>query len=260
MHTPEVMAAELGTAVGVEVAGQSLEEVLEQVKQAVATVQKVTLPEYHGPTMGDSFVESAELTDNEGQPVQVLTSVTELASQVLGHDADSDPVLAESLYVDRAGKRWWVRIDDMLDPGGFVRSYLSASAHGGIQQKITVRMRMRLKNDTAQSLGETVEALLLEQDYGYLEESHAEARGQSIGVNGNYSPVPGGAGSLGSDRSGGVRAAVGTQLTEAQAQGQFRSDGQDPARVRAGDRGDPRTRRDQQPAPPRTRERPRARY
>ncbi|WP_020386860.1 hypothetical protein [Kribbella catacumbae] len=219
-HSAQVMAAELGKAVGLAVAEQRLDEVLVQAEEVVATVQKVSLPEYDETTMGDSLVESAGLSDQKG-PVRLLDSVTRLVSQVLGHPADSDLVLAESLYVDLAGKRWWGRIDDMLDPGGFVRSYLSTSTDGSTQQKITVRIKAWFKEDTAQSLGETAEVVALAQDYEYKEASHAEAGGQATGVRGSYSTGHGGSSTVGTDRSGGVRATVGTQLTELKRKGSF---------------------------------------
>lgn len=219
-HTEQLLATELAQAVGLQSAGKRMMEALEQAKQAVSTAQEVSLAEYHQKTMGDSLVESLELFDERG-PVRLLASVTDLVSKVLVGPIDADPVLMDSLYVDLAGKRGWGRLDDMLDPGAFLRSYLSTPVGGDTQQKITVRLKMGFGKTAAQSLGETTEAIGLVQDYGYSEETRAEWRGQSIGASGKHATGHGGSASLGTDRSSGVRSAIGKQLTEIKRKGNF---------------------------------------
>jgi len=213
-HTPEVLTAKVAATVGprptpmMVTAAEKLNLVLERAVGLGKIPQLVALPEDYRTSLGGDPVESVTLSD-DAELLDTVTAVVESA----GVPVEQDPVLATSFFRELGGARWWGRIDDMLSPGGLVRSYPLTRPGGGSQQKISVRIKAKFVDGTAESLGETQEAGAISQSYLYEWLRRSQGIGRSIGGSGNLETGHGGSSTLGTDRSGGVTAEVGHQST-----------------------------------------------
>jgi hypothetical protein len=204
-----------------------LDLVLDQAERIDAT-RTVEIPEHYKENLGSSLVEQASVTD-QGDQVALFDKVRALVSEQLGIAPDSDPMLAEALAVDLAGKRWWGRLEDMLGPEGFARTYPVGQPGQLGAQQVSLRIRAEF-TDEAVSLGTTQTTISIVQRYLYGERTAAATSGRSLGAGVDGSWQEGRTGSAGTDRTGSTAVSVGEQTTRVERIATF--DGQH--RVRRG--------------------------
>ncbi|MFI5713008.1 DNA/RNA non-specific endonuclease [Kribbella sp. NPDC051620] len=177
-----------------------------RLTQALALAEKLAeptrLPGHFQRNLGASLIEGIELTDGQHSEIRLVEQVKAQLREQLGIDAEQDPVLAEALFAELAGKRWWGRMDDMLGPDGFARTYPVGKPGALKGQRVAVRIRAMLTED-AVSLGETGKTTISTvQRYVYDEQSRTVANRRSAGMGADGSIDAGHGGSLSTDRSG----------------------------------------------------------
>ncbi|MEV8378403.1 hypothetical protein AB0P21_37035 [Kribbella sp. NPDC056861] len=178
---------------------------------ALDSTRTIRIPEHLQNNLGSSLVEQARVTD-QGRDVALLDRVRELMTEQLGLSPEQDPMLAEALSVDLAGKRWWGRLEDMLGPDGFSRTYPFAQPGRLGAQEVTLRIRAEFV-DEAVSLGTTKSTVSIVQRYLYGERSGSASTGRSVGAGLDGGWQEGRSGTVGTDRSGSTAVSVGEQTT-----------------------------------------------
>ncbi len=206
---------------------EQLDLVLDQAERVDAT-RSVEIPQHYKENLGSSLVEQASVTE-QGDQVALFDKVRALVAEQLGIAPDSDPLLAEALAADLLGKRWWGRLEDMLGPDGFARTYPVGQPGQFGAQQVGLRIRAEF-TDEAVSLGTTQKTISIVQRYLYDERTASATSGRSLGAGVDGSLQEGRTGSAGTDRSGSTAVAVGEQTTRLERIATF--DGQH--RVRRG--------------------------
>lgn len=202
-HTAQALAAKLRPSPRpiAESSEQRLDQILQEQPPA-----RIDLPAHHQEHLGFSLIESISSATDP------LTEVYDVLRSESGVDPLQDPVLAQSLFVDLAGKRWWGRLEDMLGASGFVRSY-SVGRPGQLSaDQLTVRIRAEFVDD-ARELGEAKDVVGIVQRYLYGDRSHASSSGRSTGMGVNGAIDGTHSGSASTDRSEGTSTSVGDQVT-----------------------------------------------
>ena len=137
--------------------------------------------------MGMSTVESFDLTDDQGNPIQVLDGVLDAVAQTAPEALAIDPNLHKELSVDFAHDRSHIHVGDMWSRRGYERSYkVLASAETGRAEKVTVRARLVPKDGAAPHqatlIGHTNEAGNIKQLYKYADLTETESYHGSYAV------------------------------------------------------------------------------
>ncbi|WP_433165250.1 hypothetical protein [Kribbella sp. CA-247076] len=223
----------------------SAEERLEAALVSTESVRNIDLPAHYQEHLGSSLVESVDLTSariedeaggnsHRGEGIRVLSEVHDVLRRQLGTDPEQDPVLAASLFADLAGKRWWGRLEDMLGPTGFVRSYPVGRPGDLTARQVSVRIHAEFTG-LPDDLGEVKDLVSIIQRYLYEERSRTVGRGRSSGLGldgtpGAGSPAdgnpdtgfdPGRSGSVGTDRAEGTSTTEAEQLTRLERMATF---------------------------------------
>jgi hypothetical protein len=122
-HTDGRLAAKVR-----EVAGLA-KDPLDKLATALSTAEEITRqrvevrpPPHYQNTLGAALIERTSLQDLDGNDTNLLREVYAAIEQ-RSPSALDDPVLATGLRGDLAGVRWRGHVEDMLDPGGYVREY-----------------------------------------------------------------------------------------------------------------------------------------
>ncbi len=168
----------------------------------------IDLPEHYREHLGFSLIESTELDANH----ELLAEAYDVLRNEFGVDPAEDPALAQALFVDLAGKRWWGRLEDMLGRTGFTRSYPVGRPGQLSAEQVTVRIRAEFA-DEAENLGEEKDVVGIVQRYLYGDRSRSRSSGRSSGLGVDGSVDPTWSGSAGTDRSAGTSASAGDQVT-----------------------------------------------
>ncbi|WP_410789207.1 hypothetical protein [Kribbella sp. C-35] len=169
---------------------------------------RIDLPEHYREHLGFSLIESTEFDANH----ELLAEVYDVLRSEFGVDPAEDPALAEALFVDLAGKRWWGRLEDMLGRSGFTRSYPVGRPGQLSAEQVTLRIRAEFA-DAAEKLGEAKDVVGIVQRYLYGDRSRSRSSGRSSGVGADGSADPTRSWSASTDPSGGTSAAAGDQVT-----------------------------------------------
>ncbi|TWD81328.1 hypothetical protein FB561_2440 [Kribbella amoyensis] len=204
-----------------------LDLVLDQA-DGVAATRTVRIPEHYQDNLGSSLIEQATVTD-QGEEVTLFDRVRAMLTDQLGATPESDPMLAEALSVDLAGKRWWGRLEDMLGPDGFTRAYPIGKPGQFGAQRVKLRIKAEFTPE-AESLGVTNQTISIVQRYLYDERTHTSTTGRSLGAGADGAWQEGQTNSVGTDRTGSTAVAIGEQTTRLERMATF--DGQH--RVRRG--------------------------
>lgn len=167
---------------------------------------KIDLPAHYEEHLGFSLIESTEL-DNE-----LLAEVSDVLRTDFGVDPGQDPALAQALFVDLAGKRWWGRLEDMLGRSGFVRSYPVGRPGELSAEQVTLRIRAEFDDD-AQDLGAAKDVVGIVQRYLYGDRSRFWSSGRSTGIGVDGSADATRSGSASTDRAEGTSTSAGDQVT-----------------------------------------------
>jgi hypothetical protein len=187
-----------------------LESLLDQAEQLDQT-RTIQLPEHYQSHLGSSLVEQATVTEN-GQEVTMFGRVVELMTQQLGLSPESDPMLPRALFADLAGKRWWGRLEDMLGPEGFNRTYAVGKTGQFGAQRVTLTIQAEFTGP-ATSLGVAKNVISIVQRYLYGDRSSSATTGQSLGAGLDGGLEEGKTGSVGTDRTDSTTVSIGEQTT-----------------------------------------------
>ncbi|WP_350279194.1 hypothetical protein [Kribbella sp. HUAS MG21] len=167
---------------------------------------KLELPAHHREHLGFSLIESTELDQD------LLTEVYDVLRTEFGVDPAQDPALAQALFVELAGKRWWGRLEDMLGPGGFVRSYPVGRPGELSAEQVTLRIRAEFVDD-AHELGEAKDVVGILQRYLYGDRTRSWSSGRSTGLGVDGAVDATRSGSAATDRTEGTSTSAGDQVT-----------------------------------------------
>ncbi len=174
----------------------------------------IPVPPQYKHSLGSSLIESAELDGT------VLDAVQGVLRSKLGVQFEHDPTIVEAWFGDLAGKRWWGRLDDMLAPNGFTRSFPVQRPGTLVPERVTVRIRAELDTSGVQ-LGESKTTISIVQRYLYGDRSATRGRGQSLGGGINGSLESGADPTAQTDRSESVSHSFGEQQTRLERMATF---------------------------------------
>ncbi|MFB6720129.1 hypothetical protein ACFCV3_08225 [Kribbella sp. NPDC056345] len=174
----------------------------------------VPVPPQYKHSLGSSLIEAAELDGT------VLDAVQAVLRNRLGVQFEHDPTIAEAWFGDLAGKRWWGRLDDMLAPNGFTRSFPVQRPGTLVPERVTVRIRAELSTSGAQ-LGESKTTISIVQRYLYGDRSATRGRGRSLGGGVNGSLESGADPTVQTDRAESVSHSFGEQQTRLERMATF---------------------------------------
>ncbi|ANY05829.1 hypothetical protein [Pseudonocardia sp. HH130630-07] len=194
----------------------------------VAQEVRVSLAEPFATRLGQSSIETATLRTPAGAPARLFAQVRDaVAAQLPPGTLAHDPLLWQQLWKNLAGKRWWGKLDAMLDRDGFslqATVRIPEIGPGGVAvpgadrlRRIEVWITARLVDD-ARLLDSTTAAGQINQDYGYLQHdrSGSWSRTTGGGTTVDLAPGDGGAGlvpSVSTDHSRGATGGISTQRT-----------------------------------------------
>ncbi|MFK4084103.1 hypothetical protein ACI2LF_08360 [Kribbella sp. NPDC020789] len=175
-HGPARLLAKLGAAKADSLfpARARLYDLLAKFDVDGKDLPVVPVPPQYRHSLGSSLVESAELDGT------VLAAVLGVLRSKLGVQFTNDPAIAEAFFGELAGKRWWGRLDDMLAPNGFTRSFPVRRPGTLVPERGTVRIRAEL-DDSGVQLGDSKTTVSIVQRYLYGDRSATRGRGQSLG-------------------------------------------------------------------------------
>lgn len=188
---------------------KQLDQALSRAAELIEQARDVALAPHYVNAMGMSTVASFDLTDDQGNPVQVLDGVLNAVAESAPEALAIDPNFRKQLGVDFADDRSHIHVGDMWSRRGYERSYhVLASGDTGRTEKVTVRAKLVPKDSVtpgrATLIGHTDEAGIIKQLYRYGDLTETESYSGSYAVGAGYSTEADGAGrglSGGTDRS-----------------------------------------------------------
>ncbi|MFI9597154.1 hypothetical protein [Nonomuraea sp. NPDC052265] len=231
-HTPQALLTKLKEVAGLgspapgspqEKLDQALDDAAEQLERS----RDVVLAAPYDRSVGASATESLTLTDENGDPVDVIDAVRSAVQDALPGALDESTTLGEELNVDFSEDAAVIHVADMWSSRGFERSYhVQQGAQVTQAEEVTVRVRLEPVGDprTARLLSQTSQAGLIVQHYRYTDQTHSES------YNGSYSagldsatgdPAGGQGGGLSTDRGRGYSGSTNHQNTRLQRIGLF---------------------------------------
>ncbi len=203
---------------------ERLDRALSEAADITRQLRQVRLaPEYEG-TVGFGAVESFAVTDGT-KPVTVRDAVHTAIDEAAPGAIDSSPVMRRSIDIDFAGDRVRGHVNEMLSPRGYVKTYEAlADPSSGRAELVTVRAKLVPVSDSAELVGRTYDAGLIQQDYLYREvsDSGSYSGSQSFRVSGSEDESGEGAdGGVSTDRGRSYEAASKEQVARLQRIAQF---------------------------------------
>ncbi|MEV4372180.1 hypothetical protein AB0J71_34270 [Nonomuraea sp. NPDC049637] len=231
-HTPQALLTKLKEVAGLgspapgspqEKLDQALDDAAEQLERS----RDVVLAAPYDRSVGASATESLTLTDENGDPVDVIDAVRRAVQDAVPGALEESPTLGEELNVDFSEDAAVIHVADMWSSRGFERSYhVQQGAQVTQAEEVTVRVRLEPVGDprSATLLSQTSQAGLIVQRYRYTDKTHAES------YNGSYSagldsstgdPAGGQGGGLSTDRGRGYSGSTNHQNTRLQRVGLF---------------------------------------
>ncbi|MEV4579722.1 hypothetical protein AB0K16_41410 [Nonomuraea jabiensis] len=194
-HTPQALLAKLQEVTGLGPAAttaqqgneqQQLDQTLSEATDLIDRSRDVVLaPSYDG-TVGLGTVESLDLTDEQGNPVDMMEAVLNAVRAAHPEAVDGSPTLADELSVDFSSDAALIHVNDMWSVQGYEKSYhVQVGAQTAQAEEVTVTARL-VYDDPGDSrrgrfLTHTSQAGVIRQRYRYTDLSHSES------YNGSYS-------------------------------------------------------------------------
>ncbi|WP_405063931.1 hypothetical protein OG474_20420 [Kribbella sp. NBC_01505] len=215
-HGPARLLAKLGATVTDPLfpARTRLADLLAKFDVDGKDLPLIPVPAQYKHSLGSTLIESTELNGT------VLDAVQGVLRSKLGVQFANDPAIAEAFFGDLAGKRWWGRIDDMLGPNGFARSFPVQRPGSLVPERVTVRIRAEL-DDHGVQLGDSKTTISIVQRYLYGDRSATRGRGQSLGGGVEGSLATGADPAAQTDRSESVSHSFGQQQTRLERMATF---------------------------------------
>ncbi|MEV4398463.1 hypothetical protein [Nonomuraea sp. NPDC049607] len=231
-HTPEALLAKLKEVTGLTAPDsgspqQKLDQTLDKAAEQLERSRDVVLAPSYDRSVGASSTESLTLTDENGDPVDVMDAVRKAVQDAVPGALDESPTLGEELNVDFSEDAALIHVTDMWSSRGFERSYhVQQGAQVTQAEEVTVRVRLEPVGDSrrATMLSQTSQSGLIVQHYRYTDLSHSES------YNGSYSagfdqgasdPTGGQGAGLSTDRGRGYSGSTNHQNTRLQRIGLF---------------------------------------
>ncbi|MFI7105969.1 hypothetical protein ACIBK9_06655 [Nonomuraea sp. NPDC050227] len=231
-HTPQALLTKLKEVsdLGTPAPGspqEKLDQALDNAAEQLERSRDVVLAAPYDRSVGASATESLTLTDENGDPVDVIDAVRRAVQDAVPGALDESTTLGEELNVDFSEDAAVIHVADMWSSRGFERSYhVQQGAQVTQAEEVTVRVRLEPVGDprTARMLSQTSQAGLIVQHYRYTDKTHSES------YNGSYSagldsstgdPNGGQGGGLSTDRGRGYSGSTNHQNTRLQRIGLF---------------------------------------
>ncbi|MFI7469003.1 hypothetical protein [Nonomuraea sp. NPDC049646] len=231
-HTPQALLTKLKEVAGLGSPApgspqEKLDQALDDAAQQLERSRDVVLAPPYDQSVGASATESLTLTDENGNPVDVIDAVRSAVQDAVPGALEESTTLGEELNVDFSEDAAVIHVTDMWSSRGFERSYhVQQGAQVTQAEEVTVRVRLEPVGDprTARLLSQTSQAGLIVQHYRYTDQTHSES------YNGSYSagldsstgdPAGGQGGGLSTDRGRGYSGSTNHQNTRLQRIGLF---------------------------------------
>ncbi|MFF4623599.1 WXG100-like domain-containing protein [Nonomuraea jabiensis] len=194
-HTPQALLEKLQELTGLGPAAttaqqgneqQQLDQMLSEATDLIDRSRDVVLaPSYDG-TVGLGTVESLDLTDEQGNPVDMMEAVLNAVRAAHPEAVDGSPTLADELSVDFSSDAALIHVNDMWSVQGYEKSYhVQVGAQTAQAEEVTVTARLVYDNPEDSRRGRflthTSQAGVIRQRYRYTDLSHSES------YNGSYS-------------------------------------------------------------------------
>ncbi|MEV4363406.1 hypothetical protein [Nonomuraea sp. NPDC049625] len=163
-----------------------LDETLSEAADLVERSREVVLSPSNEDGMGLGTTESLELTDEQGNPIDVADAVLKAVRAAAPEVVDGSPTLSEELSVNFSQDAVKIHVPDMFSPRGFQKSYhVQVGSQVGQAEEVTVTTRLVYDNPAdsrkATLLSRFKQAGVIMQRYRYTDLSHSES------YNGSYS-------------------------------------------------------------------------
>ncbi|YCK33819.1 hypothetical protein ACNF49_06875 [Actinomadura sp. ATCC 39365] len=231
-HTPQALLSKLKEVTGLDTPDsgspqEKLDQALDTAADQLERSRDVVLAPPYDRSVGASSTESLTLTDENGDPVDVIDAVRSAVQDAVPGALDESPTLGEELNVDFSEDAALIHVTDMWSTRGFERSYhVQQGAQVTQAEEVTVRVRMVPVGDprTARMLSQTSQSGLIVQHYRYTDLSHSESYNGSWSAGldqGAGDPNGGQGGGLSTDRNRGYSGSTNHQNTRLQRIGLF---------------------------------------
>ncbi|MEV4015740.1 hypothetical protein AB0J35_35080 [Nonomuraea angiospora] len=194
-HTPQALLEKIHELTGLGPAAttaqqgneqQQLDQTLSEATDLIDRSRDVVLaPSYDG-TVGLGTVESLDLTDEQGNPVDMMEAVLNAVRAAHPEAVDGSPTLVDELAVDFSSDAALIHVNDMWSAQGYEKSYhVQVGAQTSQAEEVTVTARLVYDNPgdsrRGRFLTHTSQAGVIRQRYRYTDLSHSES------YNGSYS-------------------------------------------------------------------------
>ncbi|MFI7129672.1 hypothetical protein ACIBQ1_28510 [Nonomuraea sp. NPDC050153] len=194
-HTPQALLEKIQELTGLDPAAttahqgneeQQLDQTLSEAADLIDRSRDVVLaPSYDG-TVGLGTVESLDLTDDQGNPVDTMQAALDAVRAAYREAVDGSPTLVDELSVDFSSDAVLIHVNDMWSRQGYEKSYhVQVGAQTSQAEEVTVTARLVYDDPgdsrRARFLTHTSQAGVIRQRYRYTDLSHSEA------YNGSYS-------------------------------------------------------------------------
>ncbi|MEV4112227.1 hypothetical protein [Nonomuraea sp. NPDC049695] len=194
-HTPRALLAKIQEVAGLDPAAttaqqggeqRQLDDALGQATEMIKNAREVVLAPSYDRAMGLGSAESLDLTDEQGNPVDMMDAVLNAVRASAPEAVDGSPTLSDELSVDFSSDAALIHITDMWSGRGYQKSYhVQAGPQVAQAEEVTVTARL-VYDDPADSrkgtfLSHTSQAGVIIQHYRYTDLSHSES------YNGSYS-------------------------------------------------------------------------
>ncbi|NUP69287.1 MAG: hypothetical protein HOW71_44775, partial [Nonomuraea sp.] len=205
---------------------QQLDDTLGEAADQLRNARDVVLAPSYDRSAGMSATESLDLTDENGDPVDLIDVVGDAVRAAVPGALDGSPTLAEELNVDFSSDAALIHVTDMWSTRGFQKSYHVQHGTNAQAEEVTVRVRLVPVGDPRRAtfLSRTYLAGLIVQLYRYVDLTRSQSYNGSYSAGLDYGAADQGEGhgtGLSSDRGRSYSGSVNRQGTRLQRIGLF---------------------------------------
>ncbi|MEV6033827.1 hypothetical protein AB0L65_21915 [Nonomuraea sp. NPDC052116] len=237
-HTPQALLEKIQELTGLGPAAttaqqgneqQQLDQTLSEATDLIDRSRDVVLaPSYDG-TVGLGTVESLDLTDEQGNPIDMMDAVLNAVRAAHPEAVDGSPTLLDELSVDFSSDAALIHVNDMWSTQGYEKSYhVQVGAQTAQAEEVTVTARLVYDNPEDSRRGRflthTSQAGVIRQRYRYTDLSHSESYNGSYSAGVNQGSVDNGDGhgvGVGTDRGRSYSGSTNRQGTRLQRMAVF---------------------------------------
>ncbi|MFG6197056.1 hypothetical protein ACFKCF_32585, partial [Nonomuraea sp. JJY05] len=237
-HTPQALLEKiqeltgLGPAAGTAQQGneaQQLDQTLSEAADLIDRSRDVVVAPMYDRTVGLGTAESLDLTDDQGNPVDMMDAVLNAVRAAYPEAVDGSPTLADELSVDFSSDAALIHVTDMWSRQGYEKSYhVKVGAQTSQAEEVTVTARLVYDNPEDSRRGtfltHTSQAGVIVQRYRYTDLSHSESYNGAYSAGLNQGSADNGDGhgvGVSTDRGRSYSGSVNRQGTRLQRMAQF---------------------------------------